>query len=84
MFRILSIDAWRYDGCWQWNAWYNVGNIDTLPSTNRSILKLIRDEGYLTEYSKGRVCIEDDGYNIVICDKGDRRPLYAIEYGNHY
>lgn len=80
---VLSIDAWRYDGGWTWNAWYKVG---TLPLSAcdldvRALLRLMRDEGYLAEGSKGRVAVEDDGYNVVICDRNTREPLFALEYG---
>ena len=33
--------------------------------------------------SKGRVALEDDGYNVVIVNKSTREPLFAIEYGAH-
>ena len=80
--RILSIDAWRNEcGGWDWNAWYKVGEIDAIPDTNRKILSALREAGYLSDYSKGRVAVEDDGYNLVIMDKGTREPLFAIEYG---
>ncbi len=84
--KILSIDAWRVpEGGWTWNAWYDTGeqyDMTTRP-TNRAILRDLRDMGLLSEESKGRVAIEDDGYNIVIMAKGTREPLYAIEYGPH-
>ena len=79
--KILSIDAWRYDGGWTWNNWFNVGSIEKIPEGNRRILKMMRDKGYLSEGSKGRVTVDDDGYNVVILDKGTREPLFAIEYG---
>ena len=83
-YRVLSIDAWREsEGGWEWNNWFHVGDIDSLPESNRAILKLMRDEGFLTEYSKGRVYVDDDQYNIVICDRSNHMPLFAIEYGNH-
>ena len=83
-YRILSIDAWAGEsaGQWDWNNWFHVGDIEELPESNRAILKIMRDEGYLSDQSKGRVSIDDDQYNIVICDKSNNGPLYAIEYGN--
>ena len=79
--RILSIDAWRNEYGWTWNAWYKVGEMDVIPETNRKILRAMRDTGHLSDYSKGRVTVEDDGYNLVILDKRTREPLFAIEYG---
>jgi hypothetical protein len=81
---VLSIDAWRNcDNGWDWNDWRKVGRIDVsvcnLPA--RALLKVMRDEGYLSAYSAGRVAVEDDGYNVVIVQRSDNMPLYAIEYG---
>ena len=81
-YRVLSIDAWgnSRDG-YDWNAWYDQGTVelDTLDNT-RHVLKQMREQGYLSEYSKGRVLVDDDQYNLVICDRNTRKPLFAIEY----
>lgn len=85
--KILSIDAWRDpDGGWFWNSWYDTGITYYLEDgeTTRSILKNLRDYGLLTEQSKGRVSIEDDGYNLVIVEKNTREPLFAIEHGEYF
>ena len=83
-YKVLSIDAWgnSRDG-YDWNAWYNVGTIelDTLYST-RHVLRQMREQGFLSEWSKGRVLIEDDQYNLVICNRNTREPIFAIEYGS--
>ena len=81
-YKILSIDAWREGSSWTWNQWFTVGELQALPDSNRALLKLLRDEGFLTEASKGRVAVEDDQYNLVVLDKGTREPLFAVEYGN--
>lgn len=82
--KILSIDAWRdSEGGWAWNNWYSVGEIE-LAATDwkpRKLLKWFRDNGYLKESSAGKCAIEDDGYNIVILERGNRRPVFAVEYG---
>lgn len=88
---VLSIDAWKgQEGGWFWNAWYKIGKISesTIQSfydngklNNRTVLKWFRDEGYLSDNSKGKLSIEDDQYNIVIQLKGTKEPVYAIEYG---
>lgn len=83
--RILNIDAWRdRENSWFWNNWFQVAECVELPDnvTNRQLLKLARDEfGLLSETSKGKVAVNDDGHNIVILAKGTRQPLYAFEYG---
>lgn len=82
-FQVLSIDAWRYDEGWTWNAWFKVGSVpaEVASYPARKLLSFMRSEGYLTERSKGRVAVEDDGYNLVIVSRGTREPLFAIEYG---
>lgn len=85
-YRILSIDAWRYPEGWRWNNWFNVGSIDSaefesVANDNRKLLAYMRDAGFLSDSSKGRVAVDDDGYNVVILSKSTRQPLFAIEYG---
>lgn len=89
--RILSIDAWRdCDGGWQWNNWFHCGDIDKatferIADNPRALLRWLRDDaGALSDGSKGRVSVEDDGHNVVILAKGTREPLIAIEYGLEY
>ena len=86
--QLLSIDAWRDpDGGWTWNQWFNVQDPVNLPDnvTTRQLLKLCRDElGILSDWSKGRVLVDDDGTNLVICDRGTREPLFAFEYAGKY
>jgi hypothetical protein len=82
---LLSIDADRtYEGGWNWNAWYNIEKdiyFAESELTARKILSLLRKWGFLTEQSKGRLSIDDDGYNIVIQDKNTFEPLLALCYG---
>jgi len=81
---ILSVDAWRNGPGWDWNNWHKVGTVRVswlAGKKPRQILKYMRDEGYLAEKSKGKCGVDDDQYNIVICDKNTRQPLYAIAYG---
>lgn len=87
--RILSIDAWRYGDGWQWNAWYSAGSIDretfeAMEGNARKTLAWFRSEGYLKPTSGGKCAVDDDGYNVVIVDRGTREPLYAIEYGQEH
>lgn len=86
---ILSIDAWRDGQLWQWNQWFRVGTIpladfEAISGNNRAILKRLRADGCLSDYSKGRVAVDDDQYNVVICDRHTGEPHFAIEYGPAY
>lgn len=85
--RLLSIDAWRdYEG-WTWNNWYTIeeGIFWDLskPMSTRRILKCLRDWGYLSDKSKGKVSIDDDGYYIVIVDRNTHEPIFALCYGEY-
>lgn len=86
--KILSIDANKSFGGWDWNNWYKVGEIEKAEfeklDTTRKVLSYMREGGYLTDWSKGRVAVQDDQYNVVIVDKNTHEPLYAIEYGPEY
>ena len=82
---LLSIDAWKStEGGWDWNDWHKVGTVPatTLDLTPRRLFKFLREAGYLSANSVGRVARDDDGYNVVIMEKDTRRPVYAIEYGS--
>lgn len=87
--KILSIDAWgnETDG-YEWNNWFTVGHISKenfeALDTDKKILAYMRAEGYLTTGNKRYVYIQDDQYNIVIFDRANDCPLYAIEYGPEY
>jgi len=82
-YQVLSIDAWRSNCGWYWNQWFSAGTIDleTLDNT-RKILAAMRDQGYLSDNSKGKVSIDDDQHNLVICDRNTQEPIFAIEYGD--
>jgi hypothetical protein len=83
-FPVLSIDAWgnQEDG-YDWNQWFNVGTIDLdLDDENRDIIRAMVNAGYLTATDRDICDIEDDGFNIVFCDKETREPVFAIEYGS--
>lgn len=87
--KILSIDAWgNNEGGYEWNNWFKVGTISKEDfeklDSNRKLIKYMRDEGFLSDCSKGKISIEDDQYNIVFCNKNNKRPIFAIEYGPEY
>ena len=80
-YRLVSIDAWRdFDGGWTWNQWYNVEDSVSIHNdmTTRQLLKFIRDRGWLTDESKGRVRV-DWGWDIIeIQDKNTGEPWLAF------
>ena len=84
-YRLVYIEAWRdCDGGWDWNDWYTVEDGVYLGNgiTARRLLKFMRQSGWLTEKSKGRVRI--DWHNemmnpmIEILDKNTGEPLFAF------
>lgn len=79
---LRGIDAWRdEDGGWTWNdSWVIEDGIYILESelTPRKILRYLRQWGYLTESSKGRVQVVNDGDIIEILDKNTGEPLLAL------
>lgn len=86
---ILSIDAWNDSECnWSWNAWHKVGTINKADfealKTARQQIAFFREEGFIGEGSQGKVTIDDDEYNLILCVKGTLEPLFAIEYGPEY
>ena len=43
-------------------------------------MRWLREADILSASSVGKLYVEDDGYNLVICKRGTDRPLIAIEY----
>jgi hypothetical protein len=82
---ILSIDAWRNAGGWDWNNWYRVRSVQfpiaLLDAKPRAVFTWFREHGLLTQDSAGKVALEDDQYNLVIVQRKNRMPLFAIAYG---
>ena len=86
--KVLSIDAWAEpEGGWSWNSWFTVGEITKEEfeklDTNRKILKWFRQE-YLSDKSVWKCGVDNDGYNIVITERSNNRPLFCIEFGPEY
>lgn len=85
-YTLLGVDALKYEGCWNWDSWWRIEDsiyIESKP-TPRLIFKLLRQWGYLNDYSKGKVELDDDGYNLVICKKSNHQPVLALCYGEHW
>lgn len=87
--QVLSIDAWgnKKDG-YEWNNLFNVGTIEKADfealKTDKQIAQWFYDNGFTTSSDMRQIVIEDDQYNIVICEKRSGQPLFAIEYGPEY
>jgi len=84
MVSVLSIDAWAdgEDG-WNWNMWTKVGSVDVTmcDKPEAEILAFMVAEGYCTEKALTGCYVEDDQYNMVVCDKETHEPLFALAYG---
>ncbi len=80
---VLSIDAWNGPEGWTWNAWYRIASVPLYVCAlkPRALLAYLRDAGILGAQSGGRCAIEDDGYNVVILDRSNRMPVFALAYG---
>lgn len=59
LYTLRAIDAWKEDGNWIWNDSFILEENVYLDSccTSRGILKALREWGYLTKQSKGRVVV---------------------------
>lgn len=81
---VLSIDAWADGDGWMGNQWWKVGecNLDDLPADDAGKLRWFVEHGFASNLALSEGEVEDDGYNFVLLDKKDRRPLFAIAYGD--
>jgi hypothetical protein len=86
--KILSIEAWANEDGWSWNSWSVVGDISKRDfeklTTDKKVAVWMYDNDFTTTSDMRKILIEDDGHNVVLCEKKSRRPIYAIEYGNSY
>lgn len=79
---VISISALGSPEGWQWNDVHHIGKVPLHVTrlSNRRILRWMRENGYRVP-QEGRAMVDDDGYNVVICHRGTREPLYALAYG---
>ena len=78
-YEIRSIEAWREpDGGWYWNNSYVIGSLVFEEPTTRRILRVFREEGYLSEESKGRATVWTDGEMFEIQDRRTGEPVFAL------
>jgi len=84
---VLSISTQRFDGSWDWND--RLGTVtltqDEIQNmTARRLFRLLRNEGWLTEGSKGGLGMCDiDWPQIVVYVRSNHEPIIAIEPVNH-
>lgn len=62
-YNVFSIDAVRDENGWSWNDKFKMDDFqvqldDTTVSNSRKLLKLCREQGWLTEQSKGKVKVD--------------------------
>ena len=84
--KLLSIDAWRDGYGWTWNNWHTLEEDIYIPEniTNRELIKFMRDSlNIINSNSKGKVSIDDDGYNLVLVNRNTHEPLFALCYGEY-
>lgn len=80
-FELRSIDAWRYDGLWEWNASYKLEDgfyIAEHALNTRSLLQILRQADYLSNASKGKLTIWTDGDVYEIQNRKTGEPLLAL------
>lgn len=83
---IQSVEAWREpEGGWSVNDIISRDEHVPIPehvyASNRKLLAFMRDNGYLTPYSKGKVAIDripDDRESAMICNRNDGKYLFEI------
>jgi len=79
---LREIDALKNaEGVWTWNESYVLADdiiFCEAALTPRTILKTLRDWGYLSQASEGRVRVVDDGELIEIQEKSTGRPVLAL------
>ena len=78
---LVSIDAWKEEWCWTWNASYIVERdivFEEDAITPRRVLSILRKMNQLTEWSKGRVKVSDEWPIIEVQLKSNGRPLFPL------
>lgn len=83
IFDLVSIDAWaESEGGWRWNDAHRLEEGIVFGEemlTPRKILKALREWGYLSEASKGRVRFVGAWPTIEIQNKSNGEPLLALQ-----
>ena len=85
--KLLSVDSWHDGDYWTWNSWHTIEEgiylHESVLHSPRKLLRFCRDKlEILTSESKGKLKIEDDGYNVQI-QKINGDCLFAFCYGEY-
>ena len=79
---LVSIDAWKEEGGWTWNASYIVERDIVMADsaiTPRKVTKLLRKMDFLSDASKGKVRVETALWPLVEVQlKSDGMPICAL------
>ena len=78
---IRSIDAWRFEGAWEWNESFVLESDVYFREdcvTPRRITAYLRKLDLLSESSKGRVRVVNEWPIIEIQDKSTGQPVFAL------
>ena len=86
--KVLSIDAWADGESWTWNNWFTVGEISKEDfeklKTDQDYSTWFHENGFTTSDDLTLCSIDDDQYNVTVCDASNGCPVFAIEYGPEY
>ena len=84
---LLQVDDWHDGESWSWNNWFKLEEgiylHESTLNSSRKLLRFCRDKlEILTNESKGKIKIEDDGYNVNI-QLRTGETLFAFCYGEY-
>lgn len=84
-YKLVSIDAWADEGSWVWNNHFLVeegiyiAEDSDLLGNSRKLLKWMRDQGWLSEESKGKLAVDWSDLDVIeIVNKNTREPYLAL------
>jgi len=84
---LYQVDSWHDGFGWSWNNWWKLEEgiwlNPTVLDSARLLLRFCRDNlQILSEESKGKLCIEDDGYNVCV-NLRNGQTIFAFCYGEN-
>jgi len=79
-YKLVAIDAWHDGEGWYWNNQHEVEDGVCLAdsTTPRQLFKFMRRNGWLTDYSKGRIRLDDCWPYLTIEDRNTGEPLLCL------
>lgn len=79
-YKLVSIDAWREDGGWHWNNQCEVEDGIYLAdsTTPRELFGFMRRNDWLSDYSKGRVRLDDAWPYLTIEKRSTGEPVLCF------